>query len=452
MRYHEFIKKNNKNYMKLVNDIIYVDFTIVEMRLFLYFCMKPPNFHPSQGEISDDLAVSRVSINKVIAKLIERGFLVKDKKIGSKNQNIYTPIWPYSADHFASKKDVNYKPSFTSKNENKDNSSLQGVLTTVISNFKPGFTGGVNHGLNALYIEGKTKCKTKCKTECKTIPENLHFLGESDFSNSEILPVVKSTEKPKSKKPKPIEYEPTDLEFAEAWIAWLHDRGSHHAKNADKKQYATKLAILRRKHGLAIADLGKIQKLVSEERFWALNLISPASLLTKWKDGLKVDYLKDALDRLFNGDSNINELNFSRDNRTDNKPSVINTNAKTNFKASQADFDLAKRWETIAKERWPYLKVDLAKWAYEISELKAEFNFDNEKIRQLIHFIYEDPFWQNKIQTPVGLRNMSQNGVRKIDNIFAAFREKYCKYDEVMRWAELVDSGQFKGGHFGDLF
>ena len=113
---------------------------------------------------------------------------------------------------------------------------------------------------------------------------------------------AKSTPKPKKEKPaKKTEpkYTQSDMSFSSDWIDWLRERGSHHAKTANKQSYATSIAKLREKYGLTHARLPDMKQIVTEDEFWASNLISPNGLLKKWKNGnVACLSLLDALDKV----------------------------------------------------------------------------------------------------------------------------------------------------------
>ena len=120
-----------------------------------------------------------------------------------------------------------------------------------------------------------TNTKTKTKTNTNTNPESVP-------SPAKLSPPPKKKKPAKKTEPK---YEAQDMDFANEWIEWLSDRGSHHAKSAKKPSYATALAKLRTKYGLDKGKLPEMKKLVLENEFWANNMISPNGLLKTWSNG-----------------------------------------------------------------------------------------------------------------------------------------------------------------------
>ena len=87
--------KNNKGFTKVPNDLYLVNFSGVELRIYLFFLNKHKERNPSHGDIGELLGFSRQTIVKAIASLVSKGYLIKEDGRGEKYQNIYRATWPH---------------------------------------------------------------------------------------------------------------------------------------------------------------------------------------------------------------------------------------------------------------------------------------------------------------------------------------------------------------------
>jgi len=225
-------------------------------------------FSPGLRLLSEDTGLSLATIKRSICRLEECGLLEVVRRSGARNS--------YNLISTELKSDT-LPSSNLAQTELKSDTDRAQILHTT---------------------KNKTNNETKNKTNNKP---------KRSVSSAKSTPTPKKKKPVKKTQPK---YEQQDLDFAGEWIAWLSDRGSHHAKSAKKAAYATALAKLRTKYGLTKGKLPEMKKLVLENEFWANNMISPNGLLKTWSNGqIACLSLLDALDQVHKKKAPVDDPN-----------------------------------------------------------------------------------------------------------------------------------------------
>lgn len=87
------------------------------------------------------------------------------------------------------------------------------------------------------------------------------------------------------------------------------------------------------------------------------------------------------------------------------------------------DLLMADKWADHAKTVIPSIKVHRVKWAAAMRQLRELEGMTEAEVEALFVFIRKDDFWRPNAVSPLGLRQKSKNGLRKLDNIRLRMRE-----------------------------
>ena len=131
-----------------------------------------------------------------------------------------------------------------------------------------------------------------------------------------------------------------------------------------------------------------------------------------------------------------------RDNPAPHDKDIAPPKKVAKYKYTPAEMDLATEWASVTAKKWPHVKRDAERWAHDIGVTKRSLGFSDQQMEALMRFIYQDEFWRDVVQSPLGLRRTSKNGLRKVDNILAKLRKKHYSHADTMAWAKAHDAGQ----------
>ena len=98
------------------------------------------------------------------------------------------------------------------------------------------------------------------------------------------------------------------------------------------------------------------------------------------------------------------------------------------IKPTKHDKGLALEWFQWAKEKMPWLKVNLDQWSVEIAKIKAAKDIRDSGFDLIFRFIKDHKFWSKNCLSPASLLKESKgDGIAKIDYIIRDIKEAHEK-------------------------
>jgi hypothetical protein len=101
-----------------------------------------------------------------------------------------------------------------------------------------------------------------------------------------------------------------------------------------------------------------------------------------------------------------------------------NEEKKVNPEVSAFDLAFAADWLSWARTRIPNLKANEPKWVNASRLLREKDGLSEDELRGILDFVRDDHFWQHNAVSLEGLRSKSKNGLKKVENIIAAMRQR----------------------------